>query len=168
MGCGKSTCGPLIADILGYDFVDLDREVESLTGRTIAEIFCSEGESAFRVLEEQVARDISRRSRVVVAAGGGWTTGRSSDVALSAAVHVWLVARPDTLLARTARQPESRPLLDPENPLGSIARLLGERESSYARAEVRIGTDERTPEEVAQEVVRQLRQGDWSQPSTAG
>jgi shikimate kinase len=168
MGSGKTTCGSLIADILDYDFVDLDQEVEAVSGQTIAEIFRSAGESAFRALEEQATRMLAGRSLIVVAAGGGWMTGRRSKDPLPGSVRVWLTARPDTLLARAAGHPETRPLLDPEDPLGSIRQLLRERESSYARAEVRVETDERTPDQVATEVVRQLKEGAWSQAPPTG
>ncbi len=168
MGSGKSTSGPLIARTLGYDFVDLDAEVEAMAGRSVAEIFRTEGESSFRALEEAATRALAGRPRLVIAVGGGWGTRPGAVSALPSAVRVWLKARPDTLLARTAGHPEERPLLDPMDPMASIRVLMGERESSYAEAEVQIDTDELTPEEVAAEVTRRLKEADWSRQSPAG
>ena len=72
MGAGKSTLGPPLADRLGRMFVSVDAVVEERVGRSIAEIFESHGEAAFRELEEEAALDVlSRRPPAVVELGGG-------------------------------------------------------------------------------------------------
>ena len=72
MGAGKSTLGPPLADRLGRTFVSVDAVVEERVGRSIAEIFESDGEAAFRALEEEAALDVlSRRPPAVVELGGG-------------------------------------------------------------------------------------------------
>jgi shikimate kinase len=72
MGCGKSTVGRMLARSLGWDFVDLDREISRSAGRTIPEIFERCGEEAFRALEHNAlltALD-GKRERVVACGGG--------------------------------------------------------------------------------------------------
>ncbi|MCU0242124.1 MAG: shikimate kinase, partial [Vicinamibacteria bacterium] len=71
MGSGKSTIGPLLAGRLGWPFIDLDLWIERQQARAIAEIFAREGEAHFRALEQQAARAMLARDRLVIAAGGG-------------------------------------------------------------------------------------------------
>ncbi len=72
MGAGKSRLGAEVAERLGRPFVDLDREIERVSGRTIPELFVASGEPAFRVLEAEAARRALRGSEpAVIALGGG-------------------------------------------------------------------------------------------------
>jgi shikimate kinase/3-dehydroquinate synthase len=72
MGAGKSRLGAQVAQRLGRPFVDLDREIESASGRTIPELFVAGGEPAFRVLEAEAARrELQRAEPAVIAFGGG-------------------------------------------------------------------------------------------------
>ena len=71
MGCGKSTVGRLAAEKLGLAFVDTDERIERASGRTIPEIFASEGEEGFRARELDVSRALAREGGLVIACGGG-------------------------------------------------------------------------------------------------
>ena len=73
MGAGKSSLGKQLAHKLGYDFVDLDTEIETFTGKTINEIFATEGEIAFRKKEHLVLKNFIKQNNdnVVLALGGG-------------------------------------------------------------------------------------------------
>jgi shikimate kinase len=55
MGAGKSTVGPLVAQRLGWSFLDLDDDIEAIAGRTVPEIFATDGEAAFRAAERAAA-----------------------------------------------------------------------------------------------------------------
>lgn len=76
MGCGKSTVGRLAAEKLGLAFVDTDERIERASGRTIPEIFASEGEEGFRARELDVSRALAREGGLVIACGGGLPPGR--------------------------------------------------------------------------------------------
>ena len=71
MGAGKSTVGKLLAQKLGYNFLDTDPLIEKCAGKSIPEIFAKDGEETFRDLEQQVLSQVSAYTRLVVATGGG-------------------------------------------------------------------------------------------------
>jgi shikimate dehydrogenase len=80
-GCGKSTIGKIIAEITGRSFIDTDTVIGELTGKHPAEIIRESGEDAFRDIETQAVREISKRSGIVIATGGG-IVKRSENIPL--------------------------------------------------------------------------------------
>jgi shikimate kinase len=149
MGAGKTTVGARLAAILGWDFVDLDREIEARTGRRVAEISDASGEDAFRRLEIQAAREASARRRVVVAAGGGaFAQDETRRLLQTGALTVWLRCALDTLLARIA--PDGRRPLARNR--ATIEPLLAAREAFYRLADVAIDTTDRSVDAVARAV----------------
>ena len=164
MGSGKSTCGPIVADRLGYRFLDLDGEVERIAGVTISELF-AKGESKFRALETAVLSELSGQERVVVATGGGaLTTDGNLLLAESSGAIVFLKLPAATLAARLS-DPEGRPLLHDEHGVPyteaalvqRIESLLDERERYYSHADAVIEADGMAPEAVAEAVVQALQ-----------
>ena len=71
MATGKSSVGKRLAEILGYDFLDMDAAIESEQGVSIPQIFSSRGEAAFRALESEMVEKLAQRNRCVIATGGG-------------------------------------------------------------------------------------------------
>jgi len=159
MGAGKSSVGRLVAQELGWSFVDLDEEVARLGGEPVAEIIRSRGVRRFRQLESKAGRDALRRDRVVIATGGGWAAQPENAVGLNLDVRsVWLRVTPASAVARVAASSVCRPLLeDAPDPLRAAKVLLRERTSHYAKSHITIDTEERTPDEVACKVVEALR-----------
>lgn len=95
MGCGKSTVGRLAAEKLGLAFVDTDERIERASGRTIPEIFASEGEEGFRARELDVSRALAREGGLVIACGGGLPTRAEAIAALkTSGVVFWLNREP--------------------------------------------------------------------------
>lgn len=131
MGAGKTTVGRQLAAALGYAFVDSDHEIEARTGADIPWIFEVEGEAGFRRREAQVIDDLTRRSRIVLATGGGAILLGENRTALhDRGFVVYLSADIDQLLARTARD-RNRPLLRTPDPRAVFETLLAEREPLY-------------------------------------
>lgn len=157
MAAGKSTVGVLLAARLGRSFMDLDAEVERRAGRPVEEIFRQEGEDEFRRLEAEATRDLDDRSPVVVAAGGGWMARPELRERWPEAVRVWLRVSPEEALRRIGDDVESRPMLDPSSPARSVRAILESRRRDYARAELHVDTDDRSPEEVAEAILDRLR-----------
>lgn len=149
MGAGKSTVGRRVAERAGVPFVDLDTVIADRAGRSVSEIFSSEGEVGFRRREgEELDRVASALGPVVVAVGGGalLDTQRRRAV-LTRACVVTLVADPTTVLRRTAGR--GRPLLDiAHDRLAIVGELLAARADAYAEAHAQVSTEGRSIEAV--------------------
>ena len=157
MGTGKTSVGRLVADNLGFDFLDTDELIQSHTGRTIADIFAKDGEPAFRALEKQVIQEISTRAKTVIATGGGLPTNAENLAVLkSFALVVCLWASPEKIWERVRHQ-SHRPLLHDANPQKKIRELLAVREPFYKQADVLINTDLRSVREAAQQITLQFK-----------
>jgi len=158
MGSGKSTVGPHLARRLERPFVDLDDVIEADAGRSVAEIFSSEGEAGFRERESRCLQRALERAGSVVAVGGGapmrdenWARIRSGNTVVA------LMAEPGEL-ARRLNGASARPLLRPGAP-SVIASLLPSRLSRYLEADLVVKTDGIDPVEVAAEVHDRLSGG---------
>lgn len=156
MGAGKSAVGRPLADALGYRFVDADTVLEGAAGRSIPEIFASDGEAGFRELETAVLAQISAWHSLVVATGGGVVTRPQNWGHLRQGVVVWLDAPPQLLLTRLRQDPSERPLLRSADPEARLQALLSERLPLYAQADLRIRQGQEPPEQVAEQVLAAL------------
>lgn len=157
MGVGKSEVGRILAERLGLDFTDLDDAIAERAGKTIAAIFEEDGEEAFREYERREAREVSARDGQVIACGGGTVLNEESLRNLRrSSVMILLTADPETILDRVAED-GSRPLLHVVDRRSRIRDLLAARRSRYLRAaDLVVDTSRRTPEQVAEEIIRYL------------
>jgi shikimate kinase len=154
MGCGKSTVGKIIAERLGFRFVDTDLLIEERCTMTVREIFAVRGEAAFRSLEEEVARELGKLSALVIATGGKLMLNPANVRALGAGGRIFcLTASPEEILRRLGGDEGiKRPLLQTEHPRQRITSLLEERREGY-RCFMQIYTDGKSPQTVAEEVL---------------
>jgi shikimate kinase len=153
MGVGKSSVGRIVAEHLRFDFVDTDDLIQQRVGQTIAEIFAKEGEPAFRAHERAVVADLAARDKLVIATGGGLICDPENLTSLrSHALIVCLWASAGAIWQRV-REQTHRPLLQSPDPQATIAELLAKRGPIYRQAGVLVGSDLRTPREVAQQVM---------------
>ena len=157
MGTGKTSVGRVVAETLGFEFLDTDELIQSRTGRTIADIFAKEGEPAFRALERQVVQELSTREKTVISTGGGLPTNPENLAALkSFALVVCLWASPEKIWERVRHQ-SHRPLLHDADPQQKIRDLLAARAPFYRQADVLVNTDQRSAREVAQQITLQFK-----------
>ena len=162
MGAGKSTVGPLVAERLGWQFIDMDDQIVRQAGRSVAEIFDSEGEAAFRKLEsgalEAVIAGLETGGEAVIALGGGALTEPHNLWLLAQAggSTIFLDAPVDELLARCRAATIDRPLSRHEN---QFRQLFSLRKPVYMEADVHVSTANRSPAEVADEIIRLLAPG---------
>ena len=141
MGSGKSLVGRQLSAALDLTFIDSDQVVEQTAGISISEIFELAGEAKFREMERRAIRDAVDTGTVVLSVGGGAVCNSETAALLnSRSIIVWLKASPETLMARIGST-ASRPLLQGDDPLGTLQRLAEERQDDYAIADLTVVTD---------------------------
>lgn len=166
MGSGKSTVGPLVAERLGWHFLDLDDVITERAGRPIPAIFAEEGEGGFRQREAEALRAAGEEAQTVVATGGG-TLVQEENLrhALRTGLVVYLRASPAVLAERLRSAAAERPLLQGTagQPLTGAAltqrieTLLAERRRFYERAHATVDAARVQPKETAEAVVEVVR-----------
>ncbi|MDY6809248.1 MAG: shikimate kinase [Actinomycetota bacterium] len=134
MGAGKSTVGRILADRLGVDFIDTDTEIVRTTGRSIPDIFTTDGPQRFREIECDVVLGVLRTHRGVIALGGGAVMTPAIESALAGHRVIYLRIDADAGFARVADS--DRPLIVGDDPQTRYADLLAERDATYTRAAV--------------------------------
>lgn len=161
MGAGKSTIGRQLADFLKLQFFDSDREIEERCGVTIDWIFDIEGEEAFRERERNIIEELTEKTGIVLATGGGAILSPQSRERLSArGTVVYLRATIDQQVERTEKDTR-RPLLQVSNRRETIENLAEEREPLYEEcADLIIDTNSGTVRSVANAIVAQLEEND--------
>jgi shikimate kinase len=156
MGAGKSTIGRRLAARLRLPFTDADTEIEAAAGMTIPEIFEAHGEQHFRDGEARVIARLLDGGPGVLATGGGSfmreeTRRRIGDKAVS----IWLKADTDVIMKRVKRRTD-RPLLQTEDPVATVNRLLAEREPAYEKADLTIASRDVPHDRIVDEVIAAL------------
>ncbi len=157
MGVGKTTVSHALCSLLGTEEIDLDEEIEREAGMPVAEIFARFGEEDFRDRETAMLQKIAERGPVIVSCGGGCVLReKNADILRQTGTTVLLTAEPETICERVKGETH-RPLLSGRMDPGSIAALMEQRRAAYeAAGDLRISTDGRTPEEIAEEILRTL------------
>ncbi len=149
MGSGKSTIGPILANTLGFEYLDMDRHIEERTKKQISEIFSSEGEQAFRALERRALLELVQRNHYVISLGGGTIANDDNcRLVLQNGILVYLKLSPDEIIQRVQYRTD-RPMLKdeqgnqlaPEELRNRVLDLMNRREKFYARADVIITSD---------------------------
>lgn len=149
MTSGKSTIGPILANVLGLEFFDLDREIEREEKQTIVEIFEKKGESYFREVESRTLNRLSKNNAVVISLGGGTLVNKNNfDLLKSTGKIIYLKVSPDNLYKRLKNKID-RPLFrdlvlgekKEEDFLNKIEYLLNKRRGYYEKADLIIETD---------------------------
>ena len=141
MGSGKSAIGQRTAKKLGLNFTDSDQKIVSDAGISIAEIFELSGEAKFREMEfRAITQLVVSKPQIISTGGGAFCFPKTARLLLNKTLVVWLKAPPETLLARIGNT-KSRPLLDNDNPLATLAKLNQERARHYQKAQIKINTD---------------------------
>ncbi|GGD65377.1 shikimate kinase [Paenibacillus nasutitermitis] len=158
MGTGKSTVSQQLAKRLDCESVDVDCEIESREGQSIAEIFAGRGEEAFRQTETAVLVDVlgSRERKVVATGGGAVLDPRNCDMMLNHALVVALTADAHQIISRVSHD-SSRPLLQGDLKL-RVNRLLEDRKHAYDFADLTIDTTRLNVHEVVDAIIACLKQ----------
>ncbi|MES3036107.1 MAG: shikimate kinase [Gemmatimonadota bacterium] len=141
-GAGKSTHGRRAAKQMQRPFIDLDRRIAEMAGRSVAAIFAEDGEEAFRAYERDATAALALEPASIVAPGGGWVMN-PENVALvkPASTIVWLQVSPFVAVRRMGARIRLRPLLRTGNPVQTLEELLRRRQPRYATADAAIDTE---------------------------
>ena len=160
---GKTTTGRKLGEILDMTFVDLDSVIERCCGKKIPNIFLEYGEEHFRFLEAKCLGVVASENNQVVSTGGGLPVRlENREVMFATGTVVCLQADPAVILDRLVSQERSegekayRPMLDSPQPLIKIKELLKLRAQIYAACQIVIATDNKSPQMVADEIIKGL------------
>ena len=165
MGSGKSTIAPILANTLGYEYVDIDAEIEKLTGKKVSEIFSEHGEEYFRDVERTLLQEVSRRHGCVVSLGGGTIANENNlKIIKSSGLLIYLKTNADQIFRRL-RHKSDRPLLktaegerlNEPDLRDRIQKLLITREPFYNQSDFIIQTDESPVGKTVDAIVRTIK-----------
>ena len=158
---GKTTVGKLVAAKLGWEFLDADEELVKRAGRSIADIFATDGEPAFRALEKEVLADLCKRDSLVLATGGGAVLDPENVSTMrEGSLVVHLDAPVDVLWTRMQTDPatgEQRPALTDLDGRAEMAAVAAKRAALYEAARhTVVDTDKLGPEATAGAIIEGL------------
>jgi shikimate kinase len=153
MGTGKTRIGQELARRLDMTFVDMDDLIVERAGKSIPRIFAEDGEDIFREMERKLVSELSRESGYVVATGGGVIKNSDNVKAYAATgLLVCLTASPEVIFERV-KDDDNRPLLNTDDKMAVIRKLLDERKKLYATIANQVDTSGLTPAEIADKIV---------------
>jgi XRE family aerobic/anaerobic benzoate catabolism transcriptional regulator len=141
-GAGKSTLGKLLAKKIGWNFVELNKEIEAQNGLSVAEIIALYGQEGFRRMEQAALTQLLARKELTVLATGGGIVSEpvTFDLILSSFYTIWLKAEPEEHMARVRKQGDLRPMADDRSAMAELRNILASREPLYARASAVVDT----------------------------
>jgi XRE family transcriptional regulator, aerobic/anaerobic benzoate catabolism transcriptional regulator len=141
-GAGKSTLGKILAKKIGWNFVELNKEIEAQNGLSVAEIIALYGQEGFRRMEQAALQQLLARKELMVLATGGGIVSEplTFDLILSSFYTVWLKAEPEEHMARVRRQGDLRPMADDRSAMAELRNILLSREPLYSRAAAVVDT----------------------------
>jgi XRE family aerobic/anaerobic benzoate catabolism transcriptional regulator len=141
-GAGKSTLGKMLAKKIGWNFVELNKEIEAQNGLSVAEIIALYGQEGFRRMEQTALHQLLARKELTVLATGGGIVSEpiTFDLILSSFYTIWLKAEPEEHMARVRGQGDLRPMADDRSAMSELRTILKSREPLYARASAVVDT----------------------------
>ena len=153
MGTGKTVTGRILAKLTGLELVDMDSIIEERAGRSISNIFETDGEAGFRKMERELARELSQREGLIISTGGGVILNPDNMTDLRQnGLMVCLTASPDVIFKRLEND-TTRPLLS-EDKRDQISGILATRRPLYDAIEHQIDGDRLDPEERATAILK--------------
>ncbi|MDO8772356.1 MAG: helix-turn-helix transcriptional regulator [Burkholderiaceae bacterium] len=159
-GAGKSTLGQLLADDLGFPFVELSREIEKFAGCSISEIQALYGMNAYRRYERRALEEaIQIYPEAVIATPGGLVSDAATfNLLLAHCTTVWLEADAEDHMQRVAAQGDLRPMAASKEAMQDLRQILNGRAAFYSKADMRLNTSAQTLDATFQALSTMVRQ----------
>ncbi|MFA6174395.1 MAG: shikimate kinase [Kiritimatiellales bacterium] len=152
MGTGKTVTGRVLAERTGMELVDMDSLIEKRQGKTIPEIFAADGEPAFRAMERELVKELSKCRGLIISTGGGIVLNPDNIADFEkSGLTVCLLASPETVFQRLEKD-TTRPLLSGDKK-GQIEALLTRRKPLYDTIAHVVNTDGLTAEQTADRIL---------------
>jgi XRE family aerobic/anaerobic benzoate catabolism transcriptional regulator len=141
-GAGKSTLGRMLAEDLGFPFVELSREIEKLAGCSVSEIQGLYGQNAYRRYERRAVEDVVQlyQEAVIATPGGLVSDPATLNLLLSHCTTVWLQAAPEDHMSRVIAQGDMRPMAHSQEAMEDLKGILAGRTPFYSKAQFRLDT----------------------------
>lgn len=141
-GAGKSTLGRMLADDLGFPFVELSLEIEKFAGCSVAEIQALYGQNAYRRYERRALEEaIQIHAEAVIASPGGVVSDPATfNLMLAHCTTVWLQARPEDHMSRVIEQGDLRPMASSKEAMEDLKGILAGRAAFYSKADLSLDT----------------------------
>ena len=154
MGSGKTTVAKELSKLIPeYSLADIDEEIEKSTGKKISDIFLKYGEAHFRNLEKDKIEKISQQQNQIISLGGGaFENEENRTMLLNSSITIYLKTSPQEIFSRVKNE-FHRPLLQKNCTTERITELIKKREPNYLKADIIITTDNKKPEDIAQEIL---------------
>ena len=165
MASGKSTIGPILANTLGWDHYDLDREIEKIVGKKVTEIFKTLGEPYFRKIETSLLKELSQKNKLIISLGGGTIADPANyKIIKTSGYLIYLKSSPEMAYKRLVFK-RDRPniLLDgdkeptKEQIMERINFLLEQRKKYYEKADYILDTDTESVGKTVDKISRFIR-----------
>lgn len=157
MGAGKTTIGQALGKQFNIPVIDIDKEVQAIGRRTISEMFKINGENYFRELEkETIFNRFSNENLIISLGGGAFENKETRDFLLENSNVIYLEASPENIFNRI-KNDTSRPLLCDKMTVENISKILNSRKENYQSATYIINTDNKTTDEIIDEIMKELK-----------
>lgn len=159
MGSGKTTVGKKLAQKLGINFVDSDKEIEKKSKKTINKIFQESGEEYFRKIEKEMISDIVKENHPAILSlgGGAFINEDVRNLIKQECVSIWLNVNVEVILKRIGNK-KNRPLLNNVDKKEVLDKLIKERSPFYAQCDIEIKEDFNNHSQASNEIIKKLQE----------
>ena len=158
-GAGKSTLGRVVAETTGLPFIELNREIEELSGMPVDEVMALYGQEGYRKFEHQaLERIVATSDSLLLAVAGGIVSEPETFSYLLRYFHtIWLTAKPEEHMERVRAQGDMRPMTGNPKAMEELCAILESREHLYSKADAVVNTAGKSLEESHRDVLRVIR-----------
>ncbi len=157
MGCGKSSVGELLSKKIGYEFIDIDVELEKSENMSVTNIFNEYGEKYFRKIEKLKIFEYVNRKNIVMALGGGaFEDEETRKILKHYGIVIYLKASPECIFQRIKSEIH-RPLLHKNFSVDSISFILKKRIQNYEKAHFTVDTCDKNLEDIVDKIIRIIK-----------